>query len=830
MPESRSSFRRAAALLAAALLAPPAPQVWAQTIRAAGAGAWTPGATAGVLAPSGLGSAASPLTLTPALSVMVPVSALAAAPGLPASAAAAHAAIPARAAAAPARAADALPAAPVAAAAREVDVLSAAPLSDADAPESGAAAPRSGPAAAELLRLASGLSKLQKTDGSWQEEVEADPSIDALTVLLMRRLPRDVVSDADHGLVLEQSLHRFFHWNGYDPKSGLWPAYPGGPADHDVTGMILHGTEAAGVSRADPSVARAWAWFESHGGVPRMNLPNRIFLAVAGATTRDLPAVPASILAIPRWIPLSPERLGLAKVALIPFVVWDYYRRAAASEGTRLEEPVSASSAASSGLSRAVDNAKVTWRQLRLGKDSAPGDFTESDSRRWSLGPVLALLARHRPRHPLFERHWAEKGLAWVIAEQQEGGTWAGVIQASYLSLLALHAAHEADGGDFSARMRQAWEGIKSWRAPMADGTIHQQMTDGPIMATARILTAVLVSPTPFELMPEADLRRAVDWLAGRQVVDPAGWRRDSRRAGPGGWPFERNNLIYPDIDDTAMAIEALARSPFAEEPQVRETIARGVRWMLKLQNRDGGFPAWFPNDSILLRLATFIPRLLFGLPDITDKSYPDVTSRVIQALTAVSARRGLRVRVPPQDLRRATDFLFASAARSPSGARIWPGQWMVAYLYGTAEATSALLESGGLHVEEAYPSIAWLAERQQRDGGWGESPEGARLGGYIQAAPTISQTAWVVSALLRYETLRVATGSSAPSVRDAIERGVAFLRRPLQGEKPPTELAMTALQISGWLYGRYGSLPAYETLRVLNQYQLLLAARNPVR
>jgi squalene-hopene/tetraprenyl-beta-curcumene cyclase len=52
----------------------------------------------------------------------------------------------------------------------------------------------------------------------------------------------------------------------------------------------------------------------------------------------------------------------------------------------------------------------------------------------------------------------------------------------------------------------------------------------------------------------------ARNWLMKKQITECHGdWIHKSLKPKPGGWPFEQENDQYPDLDDTALAILALA-------------------------------------------------------------------------------------------------------------------------------------------------------------------------------------------------------------------------------------------------------------------------------
>ena len=74
----------------------------------------------------------------------------------------------------------------------------------------------------------------------------------------------------------------------------------------------------------------------------------------------------------------------------------------------------------------------------------------------------------------------------------------------------------------------------------------------------------------------------------------------------PGGWFFEYQNALYPDTDDTAMVLMALAKTGQAWEQEtpaagvvrtaLRAPAQRGLRWLLGMQNRNGGWAAFDRN------------------------------------------------------------------------------------------------------------------------------------------------------------------------------------------------------------------------------------------
>jgi squalene-hopene/tetraprenyl-beta-curcumene cyclase len=122
------------------------------------------------------------------------------------------------------------------------------------------------------------------------------------------------------------------------------------------------------------------------------------------------------------------------------------------------------------------------------------------------------------------------------------------------------------------------------------------------------------------------------------------------------------------------------------------------------------------------------------------DPTCPDITGRVLE---------GLILSGVPQNhpaIRRGVQYLIRTQEADGS----WFGRWGVNYVYGTFLALRGL-RAAGESDREAHVLRAgeWLRSIQNADGGWGESCESYRKGGFVAAPSTASQTAWGVMGLL---------------------------------------------------------------------------------
>src|SRR5258708_31183702 len=73
-------------------------------------------------------------------------------------------------------------------------------------------------------------------------------------------------------------------------------------------------------------------------------------------------------------------------------------------------------------------------------------------------------------------------------------------------------------------------------------------------------------------------MRRALDWLADRQITDVVGdWASTRPSLAPGGWAFQYWNDYYPDVDDTAvLAIAVRGGGGSAHQAGLDKTITLG--------------------------------------------------------------------------------------------------------------------------------------------------------------------------------------------------------------------------------------------------------------
>jgi prenyltransferase beta subunit len=211
--------------------------------------------------------------------------------------------------------------------------------------------------------------------------------------------------------------------------------------------------------------------------------------------------------------------------------------------------------------------------------------------------------------------------------------------------------------------------------------------------------------------------------------------------AKPGGWGWTSYTGSVPDADDTSGAILALLEM-YAGSKEERTTIENGCRWLINLQNKDGGFPTFCKGWG----------KLPF------DRSCADLTGHALLALlkTAEILHQTISLALMPKInscINRAMDYL----ARHQSGHGAWLPLWFgnqytndkTNPVYGTAKVGVYLGDCLTLQHPEpelmqrlaqmVHKAQNYLLTQQNDDGSWG---------GKKGIPGTIEETSLAISAL----------------------------------------------------------------------------------
>ncbi|KAB2675568.1 MAG: squalene--hopene cyclase [Verrucomicrobia bacterium] len=347
-----------------------------------------------------------------------------------------------------------------------------------------------------------------------------------------------------------------------------------------------------------------------------------------------------------------------------------------------------------------------------------------------AIGQVIH--ARSGRTHPL--RSLARRRTLGVLEGLQPPN--GGFLEATPLtSFVTMSLAGMGEGGHVVARRGAAFLRASA----RADGSWPID-TDLATWVTTLAVKALRQCPGALDPGRRAAL---ASWILGQQgrVVHPY------TGAAPGGWAWTDLPGGVPDADDTAgalLALRSLAGPDGRAEPGFRSAAEAGCRWLLGVQNRDGGVPTFCRGWGTLP----------------FDRSTPELTAHALRAWSAWES--GLPVALREDVARakeRALHYLVASQRADGAWLPLWFGNEAAADqenpVYGTAQVLAALQDAGGVDTIRAARErgAAFLLSAQNADGGWG----GAR-----GVRSSIEETALAVDALCGIAAGRDAADAAA--------------------------------------------------------------------
>jgi squalene-hopene/tetraprenyl-beta-curcumene cyclase len=626
----------------------------------------------------------------------------------------------------------------------------------------------------------------QHADGHWCGELEGDSILESEYILLLAWLGRESspIARKCAAYLVEKQL-----------PTGGWAMYPGGRMDISGSVKAYFALKLTGHDPEADYMRLARQAIHAGGGADAVNSFTRFYLALLGQISYDhCPAVPPELMLLPQWLPINIYRLSAwSRTIVVPLsIMWAHRprREIAPERGIHellLRDPNDWPPLRCPGLSQ--EHGWFSWEQF----------FQQADlTLKW-----------------LEERKWRplrQRGLAaaerWMTTRFAHSDGLGAIFPPIIWSIVALKCLGYDDE---SAEVRYNFDQLQAL-------TIEQQHTArlqpclSPVWDTAIALRALATSGVSQEESPAA---RAVEWLLDKEVTRRGDWATYVPAA-PGGWFFEYHNEFYPDVDDTAMVLIALSAiqgtedrgqgtggrgscpATAASQRGISAACERARRWMLAMQNRDGGWGAFDKDND-----AEFLCRVPFADHNaMIDPSTPDLTGRVMESLALWGAK--------PDDpaMERGVAFLRGTQDRDGS----WFGRWGVNYIYGTWQSLVGLAAA---RVPANDPAIKrganWLLTHQHACGGWGESANSYEQPELRGRGPvTASQTAWALLGLM----------AAGLVDHKATQRGIYYLLDTQREDGGWDELEFTGTGFPRVFYLRYHYYPIYFPLLALSEYQ----------
>jgi squalene-hopene/tetraprenyl-beta-curcumene cyclase len=612
----------------------------------------------------------------------------------------------------------------------------------------------------------------QRPDGHWVFELEADATIPAEYVLLRHYLGEPV--DA----ALEQKIAVYLR--RIQGAHGGWPLFAEGDLDISATVKAYFALKMIGDAIDAPHMRRAREAVRSRGGAERANVFTRIMLALFGFIPwRAVPVMPVEIMLLPKWFPFHLDKISYwSRTVIVPLLVLMAKKpQARNSKGVRIDE-LFLEPPQLLGPAPKAPQQKASWFWFFRGVDN-----------------VL------RAAEPFFPKRTHQRAIdsavAWV-GERLNGEDGLGAIfPAMANSVMMYDVLGFSESDPQRAIARRSVEKLLA----VHEHEAYCQPCVSPIWDTGLVCHALLEVGGDHAV---AQVKRGLDWLAPKQILDVRGdWivRRPDLR--PGGWAFQYANPHYPDVDDTAVVAMAMDRvQNLSGHRDFASALARAREWIVGMQSENGAWGAFDADNEF--HYLNNIPFADHGA--LLDPPTEDVTARCLSMLAQFGDTAANSAPV-----KRAIDYLRRTQLADGS----WYGRWGMNYIYGTWSVLCALNAAG---LDRAAPEVRkardWLVAIQNDDGGWGEDGASYKLDykGYERAPSTASQTAWALLGLM-------ANGDVDHS---AVARGIDYLSKNQGADGFWNEPRYTATGFPRVFYLRYHGYAKFFPLWALARYRNL--------
>ncbi len=577
------------------------------------------------------------------------------------------------------------------------------------------------------------LAQQHPAQGYWVQELEADTTLTSEYLMLRRYI----------GVVDQEREARMVRYlQGAQLEDGGWPIYAGAPMDVSASVKAYFALKLAGVPQDDPGMRRARQAILAQGGVVSANVFTKITLALFGQYHwTGLPSMPPEIMLVPKKFAFNLYAISYwSRAVVIPLLIVFAVRR---------ECPVSPEQ----GIDELfhVPRDQINYR-------NAPPFQKDSQLISWRnffvwIDRVLKIYEDYPLRS--VRKKAIKKAEGWLLDHMEGEGGLGAIYPAMANSIFALRALGYPVTHPLIQKALQEIEALEIDTRASAGGpsTLHLQPCHSPIWDTALTISALVERGLPVD---HDALSRAAAWLRSRQTRRIGDWIVSSPEATPGGWYFQFENEWYPDVDDTAAVVTALAKVSLLQPADRDDGVRRGVQWALAMQSSNGGWGAYDrDNDRLIFNKIPFADHQA-----LLDPPTADLTGRCLEMLGALGYDRSHPAVAPALE--------FLRRAQEPDGS--WYGRWGVNYLYGTWCVIVGLQAIGeDMSAPWIQRAVAWVESKQNADGGWGESClsyADRAWSGKGDSAP--SQTAWALLTLL----------SAGLSDSLSVARGVNFLLR----------------------------------------------------
>jgi sporulenol synthase len=610
----------------------------------------------------------------------------------------------------------------------------------------------------EMSRLVATVKREQAPDGSWRYPFETGISTDAYMIILLRTLERN---DEDLIRKLAERIE------SRQEDNGAWKLfYDEGEGNVTTTVEAYYALLYSGYrKKTDPRMQAAKQRILEMGGIENVHMFAKFMLAMTGQYRwpKFFP-IPVEFLLLPPSFPLHFFDISVqGRANLTPLLILTdnkYYRKTRKSPD----------------LSDLFQSRADSGEKWGLRADRSFLSYLKQ-----------SLIGLPKQIHTVAK----QRAVQYMLQHLEADGTFYSYFSSTFLMIFALLSLGYPKDHPIIVK---AVDGLKTFRCSI-NGHTHMQYTTATVWNTALASYALQEAGVP---PSDAAIEKANRYLLSRQHNRYGDWAVHNPYSLPGGWGFSDINTINPDVDDTTASLRAIY-SQASKNTLFRHAWDRGLRWLLSMQNDDGGYGAFEKNVN--KRLFHYLP--IQGAEFLlTDPSTADLTGRTLEFFGAFA-----NLTKDHPAIARGIKWLIDHQEKNGS----WYGRWGICYIYGTWAAVTGMIAAGVPPTHHAIQKAAkWLLSIQNRDGGWGESCKSDSAKTYVPLrASTAIHTAWALDALI------AAFDQPIPE----IQAGIQFLLQSIKKEDW-TASYPTGQGMAGGFYIRYHSYRHVFPLLTLSHYE----------
>ncbi|KAJ2591834.1 hypothetical protein EV177_008826 [Coemansia sp. RSA 1804] len=337
-------------------------------------------------------------------------------------------------------------------------------------------------------------------------------------------------------------------------------------------------------------------------------------------------------------------------------------------------------------------------------------------------------------------------------------------------NMLAIYYAHGPDSGLFRGMRDRVPDVLWMCREGLAAcGTNGSQLWDTAFAVQAAVDTGLAALKDNRECM-----LGALRFFESSQIrSNPTNMRRTYRQPTLGAWPFSTRDQSYTVSDTTAEALKAtvlLQQASFLPKLVSDERLKQAVDLLLGMQNWGGGFASYERVRGFRIMEQLNASEVFGNI--MVEYAYPECTTSVVLGLTTFTAAYP---DYKAAKIKRCIDSAINYVIKAQRSDGSWYGSWGVCFTYASMFAlqSMACVEMYFDTCWEGMKGCAFLIDRQNADGGWGEAFASCEQKKYIPHpdGSQVVHTAWAVLALM----------AARCNYSDSVKRGIVFLMKRQQ-------------------------------------------------